>query len=405
MKDIEQLIRSGSAGTELILREALYGADEDAAVIADCLALANAESRFPFRYVVFGIDDTMDDEHRFVGVRKDELVTFKRRFLTLIADGIEPELRATVRAIRIDNLLFGFIRIEDCVQRPYLTKRPIAPGMPAGVGITRRGAGNLALTRSALQRLFANSANVSRTPHGITIGFPGDPLLRELSLPVLALKELPSEIAAAKLRALLHATDQQREQFGGTQTHIMRLVHAKLFGAHEPYNRRSDDSLAEKLASVARDYSAADEHYLYEKRAHKINLVIDHRGDAPLSNVSIRLTTGQLPGFGIADRIYPEPDGARAASGYPQVLDENYSTVVAEELGTLHPRQSSNVFREPLRVWTREQAAGRTPLLEYRLTADELAEPLTGYLTIRIVKPAAKAPSAVAEVVERLSSG
>lgn len=109
-------------------------------------------------------------------------------------------------------------------------------GLPAGSGWIRRGTKVFPLLRADLQRIFeaklATKSSVEVTPR---VGFPGDEPQGEVSLPALGLDELPSAVAAAKLRNVLEAKESARAVLGRTETHLSRLVHARVFGVDEPY--------------------------------------------------------------------------------------------------------------------------------------------------------------------------
>ena len=384
MNRIEQLIRSGKASSELAYRPDIYAPDDDAGVVIDCLALANADVSVSRRFVFLGVDGSRPEGRRLVGVDGKALARFRQRFASLIARTIEPELCATVRFIKVDGHLIGYIRIKRCEHRPYLTREPVGDKLASGVGYIRRGAVNESLRRSDLKRMFAEDApEPARKPGPAAIvEFAGDKPANRMRLRALALRQLPSQLAADRLRALIRARDQSREVFGRTTTRLSRLVHARLYGVEQPFEQHSDESLCSWLENVDADYRAADQHYEFELRAHKVNLQVRNTTPGSLSNAVLKLTFSQLPGFGVADRIYREAGGEESDAAYPVVRHGEHATMVAAELGTLPAAGTHTVFAEPLRIWVREEAAGHSAAIAWQLTAEELSEPVTGDLVI-----------------------
>lgn len=389
MSTLENLVRYESPHSGLAFRPRIYGPDEDASIVADCLALANAELKGR-RFMFLGVDDRGDQGRTLVGVGESELKRFKQRCARLLRACIEPELNAKVRGVTVDDRLVAYIRIKDCLSPPYLAKQDLGDALKAGVGFVRRGARNYPLQRSDMQQMFARSREVLPARPKIRIGFAGKEPIDRLTLPVLAVSKLPSQLAAERLTSLLAAHTQARDVFGRTETQFSRLVHAKLFGVDVPYRKRSDSSLVAALENVDSDYGAADRHYLYEVRAHKLNFMIANDGDSDLHNVQFRVSLPHTEGAGVADRVYTEAETEIAPDGYPVVVQGKRSVSLEAGLDTLYAGRSVRAFREPARFWVREAAGGAAVTVDYSLSADELAEPLGGGLVIYVDKASLK---------------
>ena len=384
MSSLEHLIRYESAGSGLAFRKAIYGPDEDARIVMDCLALANADLKDRARYLFLGVEDNVGGERELPGVDKQELVGFERRLGRLLSETVEPELSSSVRGVRVDDRLVGFICLEKCVDTPYLTKRPLSDSLPAGVGFVRRGARNMPLQRGDMQRMFAVNASRQQKVASIHIGFPGTPPLDQISLPVLETRKLPSELASARLRSMLEAKEQARDLYGRTQTRFSRLMHARLYGADTPYESLSDDTLRTQLDSVGQDFGAADDHYRFEVRAHKINLIVVNESDSDIHNARLCLTMPRIDDAGLAARVYLETVDELPSDGYPEITESTRTYTIEAGLGTLFRQYRTQAFREPPRFWAREGAAGKAVPIDYELFADELDRSIKGSLVIYI---------------------
>jgi len=387
--NLNDLIRFESAHSSLAFRAAVYDKEALGRAIIDCMALANADGEAR-RYLFLGVDDGPDGKRRLVGVDRHDLARFERRLRALVSRTIDPAPSIRVGCVEVDDRLIGYVRIKDCVARPYLLKRALGAAHPAGVGYIRRGTKILPLKRADLERMFARSQRRPVAAPTIRVGFHESDLSERLTLPALPLNKLPSQLAAERLKSIMAAQNQARDVFGKTETRFSRLMHAKLYGAEIPYERHTDDSLVAALDKIDLDYRAADEHYMYEVRTHRLNLVVTNDSDDALREARLQLRVPRLEGIGIAERIYAESPAAIVRDGYPRVTTEPQSLSVSAELGTLPGQRSVRAFREPLRFIAREQAVDRDVRVDYELTAKDLAQPITGSLTIRIQRAALK---------------
>ena len=388
MNSLEQLIRFESAHSRLAFRREIYRPDQDAEAIIDCLALANVDVSARC-YLFLGVDDSRPGDRVLVGVDERELGSFKRRFLALIAESVEPALAVAVRAVAVDDRVIGYIRIKDCVSPPYLARRSFGEKLQTGAGFIRRGTTNHPLQRSDLQRMFGSASGsapqaTQRAASDIRIGFLAREPGERLTVAALPLNKLPSQIAAERLKSLLVARDQTRDAFGRTETQLARLTHARLFGMDVPFEKHSDSSLVTALGSIDADYRVADEHYLYEVRAHKLNLMLVNDTPTHLHQVVVRLSMPRIPGTGVAERIYTESEQEPPPEGYPRVTIGPRTVQIEAEIGTVYGERNVRVLREPLRFWARDEAIGKTIPVDYEIRADELDKPVMGNLAISV---------------------
>lgn len=340
-------------------------------------------SSLPF----FGVDAYDEGRRELVGVDRNELARFRQRFKRLVAKYIEPELKATVRAVEIDGCLIGYVRIDDCYTPPFLARRALGKRIQVGQGYIRRGTRNRPLRRCDLKRMFAGGREPAGTPAAVRIGFAAQEPQAQVTLPALSVSKLPSEVAGERLKSMLELHDQSRERFGQTESRLTRLMHAKLYGAEVPFEKHSDDSLVSALKNVDIDYSGADAHYLYEVRAHRLNLSVINETDENLHDAVLHLKMPVVEGAGFADRVYAEDQTElRQDAGYPKVGSDARTVSVEAELGTLYVGRNTLAFREPARFWARPEAAGKAVPVDYELFAREFEAPVKGSLIIYVEK-------------------
>jgi hypothetical protein len=388
MRDLEDLVRCENANSALAFRERAYLANEHAELLRDLLGLANAPVSGP-RLLVVGVRDG-GDRRRIVGVAAQAWSDFRTRLEALLGDSIEPPLEVAVRALQIDGALVGVVCLTACDDPPYLLSARGAGGLPAGSGWIRRGTQLYPLLRTDLQRVFAAKYAAPPIDVALRIGFPGDVPQSEIALPALELDALPSAVVAANLRKVLEAKQNAKDVLGRTETQVARLVHAQVFGVEQPYESHSDESLRLQIARTADDYRAADEHYAFEVRAHKLELVVANPGATALRAATLRATLPRLETIGIAERLYTNGDGPTRSDAYPRVQPGKHTVSIEVDIGTIPRGSVTSAFREPPRLWARRGAAGKTIPVDVTLYARELREPWRETLLIRILdRPAA----------------
>jgi hypothetical protein len=382
MAKLEDLARFENANSALAFRERAYGPADAVPFLQDVLALANAEVNGP-RFLFVGVHDVAAGR-TFPGMSAEALAVMRQTLPTLLARAVEPPLKLTMRALEVQEATIALLCLSECHNAPYLLRRPVA-GLPAGIGWLRRGTKQTQLTRGDLERLFAQRLAPTAASIDLRVAFAGNPPSEELELPVLDLAELPSAVAADRLRRMLEAKEDAKNVLGRTETRFDRLMHAQIFGMERAYEPHSDESLRVMIHKAKDEYAAADRHYELVVRAHALALVACNRSSSALESVMLRLRLPNIPGVGVADRLYSptgvevEPPGA-----YPLVRVGKRVIDIESDLGSLPAGATVPAFREPLRLWLRAPAAGKSIALDYVVHARELREPIRDTLIIRI---------------------
>ncbi len=384
MSILDELVRLETANSGIAFRERAYGKVERQGLLRDLIGMANA-SVGGSRVIFMGVRDVVGGQRAFVGVSDDAVAEARDRYQSLVARFVEPPLNVRIQTLDVDGVTIAALIVNQCDDPPYLLKAGVSNTMRTGNGWIRKGIEYSRLTRTDLQRMFeAKYLNVAAGAM-VQIGFPGKILKTEITLPVLDLTELPSEIAGERIQRMLEAKDVSREIFGRTETRIERLVHAKIFGGDKPYEAHSASSLVKRLERSGEDYQAADQHYEFEVRAHKLNISLANVGDATLDGAAIILDFPRIKGVGIAERIYDAPGSEpRSPEGYP-VVDASARTIrVQGTVGQVQRGATVKAFTQPLRVWFRSPAAGKTLPVDYTLHGRGLREPITGTLRVHV---------------------
>jgi hypothetical protein len=383
MRALEDLVQFESANSGLEFRERLYSDGERADLLRDLIGLANASVQGP-RFLVLGVRDVVGGDRVIAGLTAEKWNEWRAKLPALIDGATEPPLDVTVRTLQIDNKIVGALCLTACADQPYLVSGKSHADLAAGAGWLRRGPHLFPLLRQDLQRMFEAKLAGAVSSIDVKIGFAGDEPRSEIALPVLRLERLPSAVAAKKLGKVLKAKQDSRSM-GRTQTDLVRLVHTRVFGVDRPYQSHSDDSLRMQIDSSKHDYRPADEHYAFEVRAHRLDVVVHNPGRVALDNATIRMTMPRIAGAGVAERLCAAPGAPAPSSGYPRVKVSSRTISIEADVGSLPAGGIVSVFEHAPRFWARPAAAGKTIPVTVTLHARELRDPVRETLTIRIV--------------------
>jgi len=380
MGELPDLIRNAEADSTLAFRERVYRRGEQGELLRDVIALANATAVGP-RYLVIGADDNSDGR-RFPGISRRSWQSFCDALPDFLGRAVEPALNFRLEAVEIDGALLGVVCFDGCEDPPYLLARRVSTTMPAGGGWIRRGPRTRRLVRRDFQKIF--TARFRREEIGdVAVGFPGELPREEIELSVLPLEALPSQAAAHKIERMLAARRVSRSVLGRTDSRIARLVHAQVEGGAMPYRDRGTKTMRIMLDRLPSEHAAADDHYRFEQRAHKLNLKLANLGDRPQTDLVLTLKFPRPEGFDVASRVSPAPGAYNPRHRlYPKV--DHGPRVIAVQVSGLRiaKRGCIDAFIEPLRVILRESLAGQAIRVAYSLRGPTLPRPVRGCLKI-----------------------
>lgn len=244
--------------------------------------------------------------------------------------------------------------------------------------------------RPELQSLFEKNFRDSVSAANIEVGFSGEIIHKDRKVITWDLEKLPSAVAGAKLREVIEAKASQESAGGGLySTMVDRLTHARVFGSDDPYEARTVEELQLEMRQLERQYRDHDDHFLFEKHASNVQLVIFNQSDEPISDASLSLTLPSHEAFHIASELPRVPrDGGfverppNEQADYPTVSYGGNSIQVSVKLGDIPGGAPVEAFTIPLRICVGSELKGRRVGLQYSLVARNLREPAKGRLRL-----------------------
>ena len=241
--------------------------------------------------------------------------------------------------------------------------------------------------RRQLQTLFEKKFKDSVSSSNIEIGFPGEIIHKDHTLPTCSLVELPSAVASSKLNELIEANERVQEQAANTM--VARLTHARLFGSDSPYEERSTEEIMEEMKQLKKQYRDHDDHFLFEENKNDLQLVVFNQGEEPIRGASLTLVLPNHEVFYVATQLPKLPKGRNFVerlpaeqADYPAVNLRDDSIHVSVKLGDIEPGEPTDVFFTPLRVCVGDKLKGRRLGIQYSLFAQNLRSPAHGKLRL-----------------------
>jgi hypothetical protein len=377
---LEELLKQPQDSSKLVLHRQPYGKRNHEQLIREVMGLANANV-YGARYIVFGVDQ----QAGVIGLSESAVGELKSDN-RLAARFIEPALEMAPIFAEVDGKRVAILEIDGCDDPPYVVREDISAGLRRGACWVREGQTFRPAQRTDLDRMYAAKDGAGEPP--VHVGLNGDPLCSVLELRVPDTTCPPSRKALQKIKQAIEAKKSTRAVYGKDDTAMARLVHARLYGAHAPFERRGLDTLVRGIKTAGEDHRDADRYYFFEEHALRLNLAVSNRGRETLERVKLVISLPRVPGFDVAPRVYSPPGETPSKHesdlmGYPRVKRSRDSIQVRCTIGTIEPDESTAAFGSPLRMAVGAAMKSQKIGLRYTLAAKNLDGPIHGRLKLK----------------------
>lgn len=266
----------------------------------------------------------------------------------------------------------------------------------------RKGSQQMRMTRADLERIYAERTAATAFDGSLELRFAGADTV--LDLTAVVDDDLPSRRLRARIEEIL--SDRAVRKRYGMISHDLFSRGAYLPGYSVPLEHRTTEELQDALTRIDEDYEDDDAYELFERRGHRINILVENTGTDHVEDARLDVTFDAVPGLTVADREHSEPSHDprfptfpvirhRDDPQYPDVALRNGIWHVTSEIGDLRHGLATPAFGVPLRVAPLRPAAGREITFLCVLRARNLRQPLERSLTIKVTIPPANRVSAV----------
>jgi len=385
MNRLLKIARTATPGTGIQFRKDKYGSSGIRSFLRDVLAMANAPVDGP-RYIIVGADFDSRGRKAMHAIDADDF-SGKPSYQSLANEYIEPPLRIRYKPVTIDGQRVGVFEISDSQDRPYMMRIDYSEMLRRGDAYVRVKNGAMKMGRRQLAELFERKFRDSVSAGDIEIGFPGEIIHKNLSLNVCDLTRLPSAEASKKLNQLIDIRNSSRNT--GSTTVLARLTHARLFGADDPYVDRTPDELMQEMTELRIKYQDQDNHFLFESRAERLQMVVYNQGEEPIIDASLSLIMPNHNSLYVAETL-PKVPRDRGFSdrtpdeiaAYPSVTLKDDSVQVTSKIGDIPVGEPVDVFVAPLRLCVGKDLSGKRFGVRYALHGQNLRSPAKGNLRL-----------------------
>ena len=174
---------------------------------------------------------------------------------------------------------------------------------------------------------------------------------------------------------------------------MARLTRARLFGADDPYVDRSPDELMQEMQQLRVKYRDQDNHFLYETRAERLQMVVYNQGEEPILDASLSIILPNHNAFYLAETLpkIPRKNGFAdrtpdEIASYPSVTLKDDSVQVTSKIGDIPVGEPVDAFLSPLRLCIGNELGGKRFGVRYSLHGQNLRAPAKGKLRLMFKK-------------------
>ena len=390
--DLEDLINDHNEGNYLDFKKEDYPRDKKYELLKDIIAFANSE-HIGDRFIIIGVNEKKEPREFFDIENPMDSASLQQ----FVSSNINPELDIDIFPYIHEGHNLAVIQIKNPVDKPYEVKKSFAYKTDKGDKVFDEGAMFIRVgsRTKPMSRKYLDNIYDKKFKH--VDGFVGKLAVvfkntksSTIDLPHTELSKLPSEIEKLKLETLILYSEKLEEQNPKDFLEMMGsmiTVEGISIGRLEPRFE-----LLKKIQQVKKRFKKYDDYFLHETNAQKIQLVIENLANKPLENCTILVRFPKINGITIVKEIVSNPDNDYTTNlfnsreiQYPDVVYTSESIGISKEIGNIKHRMPTKAFITPIRASFAESLIEQTIPIEVILFADNLEEPQSFNLEIKVV--------------------
>ena len=395
MTNIDDLIEYHDENLNLDFKGAHYAKGNNADLIKDIIAMANADTNDEC-YIIIGVIRNDEGQKVIRGMdRKD--FTDDANYQQLIRENVEPDVKFEYSLYEYAGKCFGVFKIGNCDNKPYMMKKDYNK-LEKGDSWIRKGSHQPRMIRRDFDAIYERkTASTGFTGH-VEILF-GENESDSITIPAAGELTLPSE---RKSRGIRRTIDEKKNPSLKKPTtldlygiSVPNLSYA-LTGI-KPYHERTLEELEENLKSVSKDFAVDDAYFLFEENGYRLNLILHNKGEQYVEDGEIHVHIPKVDGLLIAPEVTEEPNHGlygfntliypKFRSKYPEVTESEKYTVIMESVGDIKHHIPILAFEEPVRIFFSNSLSGESIEIECEIFGKNLKKPITKILKIHLKTP------------------
>jgi hypothetical protein len=373
MDIIEELVRFSNENETVDFKAEEYRKETFGDLVKDVLAFCNANVPGN-RYIIMGVKKEKGEPV----ITPVEPALDAASIQQLIHENIYPEVRVDYDPYKFDGNNLMVLTIHEPGDQPYMAIKDYNKSdrqiIKKHQMLIRKGGTQLLISRHDLDRIYKRKFQRSFLDGKIELTFEDGK--NELEIECVRNIELPSDREKAQILEQI----EFKEDLLKTDAKLYTSRYANSFGGNQSYSEMSLPNLRANLQTVKRTYSTEDNHYLYETRAYKLNLIITNHGEMHLDKAMVILSFPIIDGLKIMHTLMPTlyqvtvPD-SRPRFNYPKITAGKENVEVEQRIGEVRHKLPVTIFETALRIYVGEELAGQTIPIFASVYASNLTKP------------------------------
>jgi hypothetical protein len=355
-------------------------------LIKDVLAFANAEHQGD-RYIIFGIEKQNNE----VKVYPIENPLDSSDIQTYVHEYIKPDLKIEYYPFDYQGKNLMVLCIKSPVQQPYAIKKTLTyfQGKKSYLKdsmVIRKGSRAFDLSLEDLNRIYENKhRELNPFENKVNISFSDE----QQTLDLKSIRGLiPPSVR--ETRTIVDLIGSMEQLLKDDPQGYLRYIENHNYGNGNSLVGLGLPQLKERLKNVHSDKAEEDKYFYLEETSHKLQFYIHNNANQPLKNAVVVISFKAFKGLNIVDKIPFRPTLRTQTAAnfemirYPQVERPVTEIRVTETVGDVQHKLESEVLKSKLRIWFDEDLADRTIEVAITLHSENLPEPISFMLYLKI---------------------
>lgn len=394
IRDYDSIIEFENENSGIDFKTIQYEKKKHADLLKDIIAMANADVEGE-RLIIIGIKHKPNGNREIRPIEDGKFID-SAIYQQLVQENIEPDLKIDYAPHFYKNDLLGLLKIGECADPPYMLKKDFAT-LKKGDCFIRKGSHQLRILRADLDKIYKKKEIKYNFSDSIYIGFSNTDFRQEITLSPISNIELPSQLAAKKIRCIIEEKiEQQTKQpnHSALLSEQLRMAASRSIFGGTPYENRPIDTLKQNLIEVEETYRENDIYEILEVRSFRLNFDILNNADEYIQDATVLIELKNDDSFQIPDHILEKPSDNSFLPKLPSVNSFvlNYPTVdhigevirITSNIGEVKHHLKSRLFGEDIRLAIFKKPDSGKISLTIKLFAKNIATPIERKLTILI---------------------
>jgi len=362
MYEIDELIEFHNECDFLNFKQEEYNESNKPNVIKDVLSFANSHA-IGDRYIIIGVKKNNGEISTFNIHSKMDSAHLQQYILS----NITPELNIDYEPYNYQGKNLMILTVKNPDSRPYQTAKQVQFKnnnilLRKNEIWIRKGSHQELASIKDLERIYAYKYEQDGFNDKIQLFFENSKT-DNIELHVIKNVELPSQIQKEKIQKILNKKEELAKSPFARGLIDFTVINYN-FGEPIPYEKRDVATLKSNLKDIETTYYEVDREYIFEKKAHLLNINLLNTANIYLEDASIEIRISKTTGMLISKKIWfvresnsnpLRPNIIHKPSyeelNYPFVTENDNEYIINQVIGNLKHNIKQDAFKTPIRIF------------------------------------------------------